>query len=72
MVRIAAQQAIVIDEYLKLALAHCRAVEVRQIIDGGARGVHRRLIDKMYLTEKRRIAGGRVIEGSEVAEEWHP
>jgi hypothetical protein len=26
----------------------------------------------VYLTEKRRIAGGRVVEGSEIAEKRHP
>ena len=36
---------IVVDEYLKLALAQGWAVEVREIIDRGACGVHRRLID---------------------------
>src|SRR5260370_24413893 len=72
MVRIAARQAIVVDKYLKLALAQGRAVEVRQIIHGGTRGVHRCLIDKVYLTEKQRIAGGRVVKGCEIAEKWHP
>jgi hypothetical protein len=52
MMSIAARQAIVVDKYLKLALAQSRAVEVRQIIDRGTCGVHRRLIDKVYLTEK--------------------
>jgi hypothetical protein len=33
--------------------------------------VHRRLIDKVYLTEKCRIACGRVVEGREIAKEWH-
>ena len=52
MVRIAAGQPIIVNKYLKLALAQRWAVEVRQIIDGGTGGVHRRLIDKVYLTEK--------------------
>jgi predicted chitinase len=72
MVRVSARQAIVVDKYLKLALAQGWAVEVRQIINGGTCGVHRRLIDKVYLTEKCRIAGGRVVEGREIAEEGHP
>ena len=72
MVGVSARQAIVVDKYLKLALAQGWAVEVRQIINGGTCGVHRRLIDKVYLTEKCRIAGGRVVEGREIAEEGHP
>src|ERR1700756_5113691 len=52
MVRIAARQAIIVDEYLKLALAQGWAVEMRQVIDGRTCGVHCRLIDQVYLTEK--------------------
>src|SRR5205807_2239473 len=70
--RIAARQAIVIDKYLKLALAQGRAVEVRQIIDGGTCSVHRRLIDKVYLTEKFWIPGSGVVEGREITEKRHP
>jgi hypothetical protein len=72
MMRITARQAIVVDKYLKLALAQGRAVEMRQIIDRGTCGVHRRLIDKVYLTEERRVAGGCVVERREIAEKGHP
>jgi len=52
MVRIAAGQPVVVNKYPKLALAQRWAVEMRQIINGGTCGVHRRLIDKVYPTEK--------------------
>src|SRR6266404_5358453 len=72
MVRIASRQAVVIDEYPQLALAKGRTVEVRQVVDGGTRGVHGRLINQMNLAEERRVAGELVIQSGQVSEKRHP
>jgi hypothetical protein len=68
---VAAGQTIVVDKDLKLAFAHGRAVEMRQVIDRGACRMHCRLVDQMYLAEKGRVAGGRAIEVGEITEKRH-
>jgi len=72
MVRIASRQAVIIDEYLQLALAKGRAVKVRQVVDGGTRGVHGRLINQMNLAEERRVTGDLVIQSGQISEKRHP
>ena len=44
-------QPIVVDINLQLAFAQSRAVEMRQIVNRGARGVHCRLVYEVYLSE---------------------
>src|SRR5439155_13025020 len=56
---IAAGEAVIVDEYLELAFAQRRAVQMRQMVHRGAGGMHRRLVDQMYATEKARISGDR-------------
>src|SRR5690349_20188060 len=72
MMGVPASQAVVVDEYLELAFAQSGAVEVRKIIDRGASGMHRRLVDQMNSTEKSRVAGDGVIQSRQVLEKRHP
>ena len=72
MMGVAAFQTVVIDEDLQLALAHRRAVEMRQVIDRGPGGVHRRLIHQVDLAEKIGVAGDREGQRGDPAEERHP
>ena len=58
-VGVATRQTVVIDKDLQLALAQRRAVEMRQVIDRGAGGVHRRLIEQVDFAEKLRVADDR-------------
>jgi hypothetical protein len=45
-------EPIIIDEYLELAFAQCRAIEMRKIINRRTGRVHGRLVDQMDLAEK--------------------
>ncbi len=55
-VRIATRQTVVVDKDLQLALAQRWAVEMRQVIDGSACCVHRRLVNQMNIAKQRGIA----------------
>ncbi len=70
-VGVAAGQTVVIDKDLQLALAQRRVVEMRQVVDRGTGGVHRRLIDQMHFAEKLRVAGDRKGQGRQTAKERH-
>jgi hypothetical protein len=52
MMGIAVCEPVIVDEYLELAFAQCRAVEMRKIINSRAGRVHGRLVDQMDLAEK--------------------
>ena len=52
MMGIAVGQPVIIDEYLELALAQRRAVEMGQVIDRRSGRVHGRLVDQMDLAQK--------------------
>src|SRR5271170_5474517 len=71
-VGIATRQTIIIDVYLQLPLAQRRAVEMWQIIDSRARGVHGRLVDQMDFTEQLRVACNRERQLRQVPEKRHP
>ena len=51
MMGIAVGQAVIVDEYLQLALAQRRAVEMGKVIDRRSGGVHGRLVDQMDLAQ---------------------
>jgi hypothetical protein len=72
MMGIPSNQTVVVNEYLELAFAQSGAVKMRQIVNCGTRGVHRRLIDQMDLTEKSRVAGDGAIQSLQVFEKRHP
>src|SRR5690348_6456051 len=71
MVRIAARQAVVVDENLELALAQRRTVEVRQMIYCRAGRVHGRLVNQMELPEKGRVPRRRTGHGGQAFKERH-
>jgi hypothetical protein len=49
-------EAVIVDQYLELAFAQRRAVEMRETVHCCTRGVHRRLVYQMYLAKEGRIA----------------
>ena|SRR6516165_3025288 len=53
---VAVRKAVVVDEYLKLAFAQRRAVEMRKVIHSGPGGMHGRLVHQMYLAKEARRA----------------
>ncbi len=71
-VGVATRQTIVVDEDLQLSLAQRRVVEVRQIVDRGAGGVHRRLINQVDFAEKLRVADDRERQCRQPAKKRHP
>ena len=70
-VRIATRQTVVVDKDLQLALAQRWAVEMRQVIDGSACCVHRRLVNQMNIAKQRGIARDITRQRRETLEERH-
>ena len=71
MMAVAAGETVVVDENPQLAPAQRWAVEMGKVIDGGAGGMHRRLIVQVDLAENERIARDRRRRVGKLAEEGH-
>src|SRR3954470_20305177 len=71
MMRVALGKTIIVNEDLQLAFAQPWAIKVRQVVNRGARRMHRRLVDQMHIAQKIRIACDRQGQAADVPKEWH-
>jgi hypothetical protein len=71
MMGIAIRETVIVEEYLELALAQCRAVEMRKIINRRPGRVHGRLVNQMDLAEKGWITRYSVGQPRQALEERH-
>jgi hypothetical protein len=72
MMGIAIGEPVIVDEYLELAFAQCRAVEMWQIVDRRAGRVHGRLVDQMDPTQEPGVARQRARQASQARKKRHP
>ena len=69
-VRVAAGQAVVINEDSQFPLAHRRAVQMRQVVHGRTGSMHRGLIDEMDLAKQSGVARHLGRQVAQTAKEW--
>src|SRR5215469_10573529 len=71
MMHVAIREPVIVYKYSELAFAQRRAVEMGQMINCSAGGVHRRLVDQMDLAQQLRVARHCAGQTGHAAKEWH-